>query len=46
MYDSVEGTPVGLATRVVKELCAGLEDYGHHFYTDNFFTSMDLYQYL
>ena len=37
---------MGLATWVVKELCAGLEDYGHHLYTDNFYTSVDPYQYL
>ena len=41
-----ERAEVDLATRVVKELCAGLEDYGHHLYTDNFYTSVDLYQYL
>lgn len=41
-----ERAEVGLATRVVKELRAGLEDYGHHLYTDNFYTSVDPYQYL
>lgn len=41
-----ERAEVGLATRVVKELCTGLEGFGHHLYTDNFYTSVDLYQYL
>lgn len=41
-----ERAEVGLAIRVVKELCAGLENCGHHLYTDNFYTSVDLYQYL
>ena len=30
----------------MKELCSGLEEFGHHLYTDNFYTSVDLYQYL
>ena len=41
-----ERVEVGLATRVVKKLCTGLEGFGHHLYTDNFYTSVDLYQYL
>lgn len=41
-----ERAEAGLATRVVKELCTGLEGFGHHLYTDNFYTSVDLYQYL
>ena len=41
-----ERAEVGLATRVVKELCTGLEGFGHHLYTDNFYTCVDLYQYL
>ena len=36
---------VGLAIRVVKALCYGMESFGHHLYTDNFYTSADLYQY-
>ena len=38
-----ERAEVGLATRVVKELCTGLEGFGHHFYTDNFYTSVNIY---
>ena len=41
-----ERAEVGLATRVVKELCTRLEGFSHHLYTDNFYTSVDLYQYL
>lgn len=37
---------MGLATRVVKELGIGLEGNSHHLYTDNFWTSVDLHQYL
>ena len=41
-----ESAEVGLATRVVKELGIGLEGNSHHLYTDDFYTSVDLYQYL
>ena len=41
-----ERAEVGLATRVVKELGIGLESFSHHLYTDNLYTSVDLYQYL
>ena len=41
-----ERAEVGLAARVVKELCSGLVGFGHHLYIDNFYTSVDLYQYL
>ena len=27
-------------------MCSGLEGFGHHLNTDNFYTSVDLYQYL
>ena len=41
-----ERPEVGLAARVVKNLCEGLDNKGHHLYTDNFYTSVDLYQFL
>ncbi|XP_048587830.1 piggyBac transposable element-derived protein 4 [Nematostella vectensis] len=41
-----ERAEVGLAARVVKELCSGLEGMGHHLYTDNYYTSVELYQFL
>lgn len=33
-----------LATRVVKELCSGLEGSGHHLCTDNFYPSVEFVQ--
>ena len=41
-----ESAEVGLATWVVKELGIGLEGNSHHLYTDDFYTSVDLYRYL
>ena len=37
---------VGLVTKVVKSLCEGLEGKGHHLYTDNYYTNVDLYSFL
>lgn len=41
-----ERAEVGLATRVANELCVQSDGLGHHLNTDNFYTSVDLYQYL
>ena len=41
-----ERAEVGSAMRVIKNLCEGLDSKGHHLYTDNFHTSVVLYQFL
>lgn len=43
---SVDGVERDLGTRVVKNLCRGLENKGHCVYFDNYFTNVDLLEFL
>ena len=39
-----DSTSVGLCSQVVLDLMSGLENKGHELYTDNYYTSPQLYQ--